>query len=149
MKPPIELGQVMIPGAIDRDAVVIAAPGGVLDVSNTAIWGAPLSEMIRLTLSADLQARLPSGSVLASGDPAPPGGLRILLMNVQMFSARTQGQVDLVADWSLTNGNGVTIGAPTNARLRVDTGSNDVSAIVPAMSRALGLMADQIAAKLK
>lgn len=148
MTPPIELGEVMIPGTIDRDSIVIAAPDGVLDVSNTAIWGAPLSGMIRLTLSADLQARLPSGSVLAPGDPAPPGGVRILLVNVQRFLGNTQGQVDLGADWSITNGNGVASGEPNHVVVNVPAGSDDVSAMVPAMSRALGLMADRIAAKL-
>jgi uncharacterized lipoprotein YmbA len=144
--PPIELGEVMIPGAIDRDSVVIAASGGVLDVSSTAVWGAPLSEMIRLTLSADLRARLPPGSVLAPGDPVPPGGVRILLVNVQRFVGNTQGQVGLVADWSIANDIGMAIDEPDHVVLKIDAGSDNVSAIVPVMSCALGVMADRIAA---
>ncbi|HET6182923.1 MAG TPA: PqiC family protein [Acetobacteraceae bacterium] len=149
LDPPIELGQVMIPGVIDRDSVVIAAPGGQLDVNGTAVWGGPLGEMIRRTLSANLAARLAPGSVLAPGDPAPPGGVRVLLVNVQRFWGDTQGQVGLVADWSLAKQDGSALGEPHRVVVSVKAASGDVSAVVPTMSRALGLLADRIAAALR
>lgn len=146
--PPIEVGDVMIPGVIDREPVIVAAPNGQVDISGTAVWGSPLQEVIRRTLSADLASRLPPGSVLAPGDPAPPGGVRILLVNIQKFWGDTAGQVGLVADWSVTRGGNPT-GEPQHAVIDISAGSGDVSAIVPAMSRALGALADQIAATLR
>jgi len=145
--PPIELGEVMIPGIIDRDTIVVAAPGGQLDLSGQAVWGGPLQEMIRRTLSASLAGRLPRGSVLDPGDPAPPGGLRILLVNIQQFWGDTNGHVTLIADWSLTRAGNAT-GEPHHVVIRTEAGSGAVSAIVPAMSRALAEMADRIAATL-
>ncbi len=147
LMPPIEVGEVSIPGVIDRDAVVVAAPGGQLDVSGTAIWGGPLQQMIRSTLSTNLASRLPSGSVLSPGDPAPPGGLRILLLNVLRFWGDTGGHVTLAADWVLTR-NGKALSDPHHEVITVAAGSGKVSTIVPAMSRALGMLADRIAAAL-
>jgi uncharacterized protein len=147
LQPPIELGDVSIPATIDRSSIVQIASGGRLDVHGEAVWGAPLQQLIRRTLSADLAHRLPPGSVLAPGDPAPPGGLRILLVNIEQFASDTSGRVTLTADWTLSRG-GQASGTPRHEVITVEAGSGAVSAVVPAMSSALGELADRIAAGL-
>jgi uncharacterized lipoprotein YmbA len=93
LRPPIEMGEVSIPAVIDRDEIVLAAPGDRLDVASDSLWGAPVRQLIRRALSDDLTARLPPGSVLPPGAPAPRAGLRILTVSIEQFGGwRVRGR---------------------------------------------------------
>ncbi len=146
VRPPFEVGEVSIPATIDRDEIVLNAPGDRLDVIGTSIWGAPVRQLIRRALSDDLIERLPRGSVLPSGDPATSSGLRLLTVSIQRFEANTAGRVTLRAFWLLSRSGQPPSGTPHEVRVDVDAGAGTPAAVVPAMSRALGMMADQIAA---
>ncbi len=145
LKPPIEVGEVSIPPTIDRDEIVIAAPGDRLDLSANAAWGAPIRQLIRRTLSADLTARLPPGSVLPLGDPAPSGGLRIVTLNIQQFGGDASGRVVLQTTWRLSRSGSTSTGPPHSEMIELHAGSGKVPAIVPAMSQALAELASRIA----
>jgi uncharacterized lipoprotein YmbA len=146
VRPPLEVGEVAIPATIDRDEIVIAAPGDRLNVSANSVWGAPLQQLIRRALSDDLSARLPPNSVLPPGDPAPPRGLRILTLTIDQFSGDTSGKVVLRASWLLARSGERPTGTPHRDRIEVNAGAGTPRAVVPAMSRALGVLADRIAA---
>ncbi|MDQ2804476.1 MAG: PqiC family protein [Pseudomonadota bacterium] len=148
LKPPIEVGQVSLPAIIDRDAIVVAGGGGRLDISSESVWGAPLGEIVRRALFADLTARLPRGSVLPPGDAGPRGGPRTLTLNVQQFGGDTSGRVVLQTDWTLTREGG-RAPPPHRVSIEINAGSGKPAAIVPAMSRALGELADRIAATIR
>lgn len=145
LRPPIEMGEVSIPATIDRDEIVLVAPGDRLDVASTSIWGAPLRQLIRRALSDDLMARLPPGSVLPPGDPAPGGGLRILTVSIDHFSGDTSGRVVLSAAWVLAPSGTRPTGAPHREQVEVSAGAGTPQAVVPAMSQALGRLSDRIA----
>jgi uncharacterized protein len=146
IRPPLEVGEVSIPATIDRDEIVIAAPGDRLNVSANSVWGAPLNQLIRRALSEDLSARLSPGSVLSPGDPAPPRGLRILTLSIGQFGGDTAGHVVLRASWLLARSGQPPSGTPHRERIEVDASAGTPRAVVPAMSRALGILADRIAA---
>ncbi|HJS86857.1 MAG TPA: PqiC family protein [Acetobacteraceae bacterium] len=146
VRPPLEVGEVSIPATIDRDEIVIRAPGDRLDVSSNSVWGAPLDQLIRRALSDDLSERLPPGSVLALGDPAPPHGLRIIAVSIDQFSGDTSGRVVLRASWIVSRSGERPTGKPHRERIEIDAGTGIPRAVVPAMSRALGVLADRIAA---
>jgi uncharacterized protein len=146
VRPPLEVGEVSVPATIDRDEVVVVAPGDRLNVSSNSVWGAPLGQLIRRALSDDLSARLPPGSVLPPGDLAPPRGLRIVSLSIDQFSGDTAGHVVLRASWLLIRSGERPTGTPHRERIEVDAGAGTPRAVVPAMSRALGVLADRIAA---
>lgn len=148
LRPPIEVGQIALPATIDRNAIVLTAPGDRLEVQQTSVWGAPLRELIRSALSHDLSARLPQGSVLAPGTPAPKGGLRILTVAIQHFAGSTDGRVALDADWTIARSGHQPKGQPNRERIVIQAGSGTAQAVVPAMSAALGRLADRIADQL-
>lgn len=146
--PPVVVRQVAIPDALDRSAIVTELGGGQVAVAGTDRWIAPLDGMIQSVLTADLRQRLGDAAVLAPGDPAPPSGVRSVRVNVQRFSADAAGRVTLAADYAFQAPNATPVGGPHHARFEVNAGSAKAAAVVPAMSRALGRLADSIATDL-
>jgi uncharacterized protein len=143
---PIQIGDVNLPGTLDRQSLVMRGGGTTVEVLDPDRWAAPLDELMRRTLTEDLRERLGDAQVLAPGDPAPPGGVRTLVLNVQEFSGDSHGDVTLEADWA--------IGSPNqrgtqshHLTVRVKAGSASPDAVTAAMSQAVGRLADDIAAR--
>jgi len=142
---PLEVGQVQLPPALDRESIVTRGAGQQLNVSDQDRWAGPLDQLLRGALSDDLRARLPSGAVLAPGDPTPRG-TRVLTVNVQRFMADASGHVVLEADWSMNrNGNP---GEPRHVRVEAQASGADGTAVASAMSQALGKLADRMTGEL-
>jgi len=145
---PIEVGEVSVPASVDRNSIVLSAGDGRLDIASHDQWGAPLGELIRQVLTANLTARLPPGSVLSPGGISGRSGLHVLSLNIMRFMGDTMGRVTLDVSWNV-------LAAGTSKVLRsghevivVQAASRDVGAIVPAMSQALGQFADRVTAAL-
>jgi uncharacterized lipoprotein YmbA len=143
-KPPIEVGAVPVPAELDRDAVVLRDGGDRLDISGQDQWGAPLGSLVRQALTADLTARLASGSVLAPGSTAPKAGLRVLKVELQHFMGDTNGAVRLDANWSLLRAGSSDVLRRGHEVVHVQAASGKPADVVPAMSEALGQFADRI-----
>jgi uncharacterized lipoprotein YmbA len=146
--PPVQVGHVALPGTLDRLSVVTRGAGARIEVSDQDRWAAPLDELVRRALTADLRDRLGAGRVLAPGEPAPPGGVRTVAVTVQQFIGDASGHVVLTADWTVATCNARTPGPNPHAALEVDAGSANADSVAAAMSHALGQFADQIAAAL-
>jgi uncharacterized protein len=143
--PPVTVEAVHLPDALDRPEVVRRAAASA-ETSERDRWAAPLAELMRRVLGEDLAARLPPGMV------APPGSAgadtRRLLVDVEDFAADAEGHVVLAAAWTLI---GAEV-APTPAvrrteRIEID-GAPGYPAQAAVMSRALGELADRVAAAL-
>lgn len=139
---PIEVGHVDLPATLDRQGIVTHANGDRVDISDRDRWAAPLDELVRRALTEDIRDRLAHGTVLAAGDPAPPG-TRTLTVNVQQFMPDASGHVVLEADWSWQRGGKP--GLPRHASIQTPMHGQGGEAIADAMSRALGQLADTIA----
>lgn len=144
LRPPIEMGEVGIPATIDRNSIVLTAPDDQLDVLQNSVWGAPMRQLIRNALSDDLNQRLPQGSVLPLGTPAPAGGLRIITVQVQQFEGSTDGRVVLDVGWTIARSGTTPKGEPHLEHITTRAANGTAAAIVPAMSAALGQLADRI-----
>ncbi len=145
---PIEVAEVAVPATIDRNAIVLSAGDDRLEVSSNDQWAAPLGQLVRQTLTADLQARLPDGSVLPPGGIAPGGGLRILILNIQGFIGGVDGTVVLNTGWELVKAGSTDVLRSGHEVIRVRAASGKAADIVPAMSQAVGALADRIAAAI-
>jgi hypothetical protein len=144
LRSPLQVGHVELPGTLDRTALVTQGPGPAIAVSGNERWAGPLDELVRRALTADLRGRLGTTEVLAPGDPAPPGGVQLLVVTVQRFSADSGGDVVLEADWSLATGNPPKAGAIHHVRIAEPAGSTEGSAVAGAMSQALGALAENV-----
>ena len=143
---PIRVDAVTIPAELDRLQLVRRADETRLDVAPFDRWAAPLDEQIRRVLSEDLTARLP-GRVIGPAAPSVPAGTRLVAVDIDRFDADEGGHVVLSADWSLVADNKAL--QRHAERVEVATGGTQPADAPPAMSRAIGLLADRIAAQLQ
>lgn len=145
---PIEVAEVAVPATIDRSAIVLDAGGDRLEVSANDQWAASIGQLLRQALTADLQARWPDRAVLSPGSIAPRGELHILMLNIQKFIGGVNGIVVLNTGWELLKAGSSDVLRSGHEVIQVRAASGNSADIVPAMSRAVGELADRIAAAI-
>lgn len=146
--PPVQVGDVQLPPTLDRLEMVLRGPGTQVQVLGSDRWAAPLKGLVQETMTQDLRDRLGDSAVLAPGTPAQPGKVQILLLTFQEFSADASGRVTLDASWAVGRGNPPKPVLNRQTTLHVNAGSTTPGAVAEGMSRALGALADRIAAAL-
>jgi uncharacterized protein len=146
--PPIVVDAVHLPDVLDRLPLVRRVDSNQVQISETDRWAAPLDEMSRRVLAWDLATRLPAAVVVAPDAPKPPGAVRGLVVSVEEFDADAAGRVRLDAVWTLLAGSPQKPVIERRETIRVD-GADRFASEPAAMSRALGLLADRIAAALR
>jgi len=160
--PPLQISSVHVPPGLDRDEVLREVAPGQFEVREFDHWTAPLGQMARQTLSEDLVARLPAGSLIYPDAPRPLNGANL---SVDILAFRMQGDSAVMqVSWntrlpppsstittSPTPGS-VTMPHPAPApgcgaqlRLTASTSGSDASGTSMAFSALLGQLADQIA----
>jgi uncharacterized lipoprotein YmbA len=144
---PVQLGAVRLPATLDRPEIVAQDAQYRLAVRENDHWGAPLAPMIRRTLAQDLLARLPRGSFVLPGAPAPAGA-RGIVVTVLELRANTDGRMTFEGSWTLTSGEAATAVMTQDVSLTEPMASADSPAIADALSRVLGRLADRIATSL-
>lgn len=144
---PVRLDSVTVPPELDRPQIVRRAGPGRLDLADSDRWAGALDELARGALAADLALRLPAGATVRQDDPAPPRPLRRLDVVIERFEGATPGPVALVAHWTLLGDDPDRALARHEARIEMPAG-DDIDGTVTAMSAALAVLADRIAAEI-
>lgn len=144
---PVQLGAVRVPASLDRPEIVAQDARYQVSVRDDDHWAAPFAQMIRRTLAQDLLARLPPGSFVLPGAPAPTGA-RGIVVTVLDLRANANGQMTFEGSWTLTAGEHATAVMTQEVSLTEPLSSSDSMAIAAALSRVLGQLADRIAAAL-
>ena len=144
----IEVGNVSVPSVMDRNSIVLSTGDDRLEVSNQDQWGAPVGQLIRQALTADLVARLSPGFMLTPGSPAPRSGLHVLSLDITRFMGDTAGHVVLDVDWAVIKGGSSIVLRRGHEMIEVQAESGRIDAIVPAMSPALAQLAGLLASRL-
>ena len=135
---PIGLDTIELPPGIDRREIVLRDADHKFQVRGQHQWASPLEEMVIHTLAFDLANRLPEGMVVLPGQLRPTGA-RSLSVTFEDLAPGPDGVFVLDARW--------TVGDVTrHERITVPLASTESSAVVDGMSRALGMLADRIAA---
>ncbi len=151
----IRLSRVTVPGELDRIQIVKRIDATRLNIDDQNRWAAPLDEMVRRVLTADLAARLPANAVADPNGLAGGERLQTVSVDIQEFYADSTCAVTLRATWVLTppqpaQGKGQTSPAKqVTEETQVPSGACSGPDTVPeSMSRALGLLSDRIAAAI-
>jgi uncharacterized lipoprotein YmbA len=110
-------------------------------------WAAPLDEMIRRTLAADLAARLPAGTVSDLDDARPGEKRRVLSLDIQEFHGDASCAVTLRAAWSLTEPDAQSGRGTEVVKIPSSGACPDTLAI--GMSQALAQLSDRIASNVE
>jgi uncharacterized protein len=149
---PVRLEQVRLPGELDRSQLVRRIGANRLQVEPGSRWAAPLDEMIRRVLSADLALRLPPGAVADPYQMLADGQRRALTLDVHELYGDSQCAVSLSATWVLARPRAQAgqAGAARGATEEVQVASEGPcpGSLAAAMSHALGVLADRMAAAL-
>jgi len=134
--PAIRVVRVTLPGEIDRLELVRRIDSNRVQLAEDDRWAAPLDELIRRALSADLQSRVPA----AAGDPEQ------LSVEIEEFIGGADCAVTLRAAWSLKPANATAQPIRGYETIRAEpAGACELSALPGAMSRALGELSNRVA----
>ena len=142
--PAIRIDVVHVPPGLDRIEVVSNLSPGELKVNDLDHWSAPLSQIAKQALSADLVARLPPGRVIFPHLAKPEGTLGVSV-DILDFRADSSGTT-LEAGWIITSANPETAARRGTAQFRGRGSGAGASATADALSALLAELADRIAA---
>jgi uncharacterized protein len=150
---PVRLNRVTVPGELDRVQIVRRLDATRLQIDDQDRWAAPMDEMIRRVLTADLTERLAPHLVADANESAGGDRVQTLGVDIQEFYADPSCTVTLRATWVLTppqtQGKSPDAAAPgkqRNEETQVPAaGCSGVNAVPESMSRALALLSDRIA----
>ena len=152
----VRLNRVTVPGELDRIQIVRRIDATRLQIDDQNRWAAPLDEMVRRVLVADLAARLPANSLVDAYQP--PGGERVqgLSLDIQEFYADSSCAVTLRATWVLTpppaQGKGSAAAPAMQVTEETQVPSpgpcSGAESVPQSMSRALGMLSDRMAAAI-
>jgi hypothetical protein len=153
----IRVGRVKIPGELDRSELVQRIDANRLKIAEQDRWAAPLDEMIRRALTADLQSRTraspsaPATPSAASTTPSTqPAAASTLSVDIDEFIGDATCAVTLRASWELKpmGGNAAPAGSGQESiQIAVPSPATcTVGAIPAAMSQALAQLSERILA---
>jgi uncharacterized lipoprotein YmbA len=148
----VRLNRVTVPAELDRIQIVRRIDATRLQIDDQNRWAAPLDEMIRRVLAADLAARLPANAVADTNESTGGERMQTLSVDIQELYADPGCSVALRVTWVLTppqpvQGKGVPGKKATEDTQVPSSGPCSAADAVPQlMSRALGLLSDRIAA---
>jgi len=157
----LRVDSLSVPAGWDRIEILRSSLGGSLEISEFDHWSAPLREAAQQALSADLDDRLPSGSVIYPRLPKPKAAWGI---DVDVLEFTVAGShASMQASWVITPG-APSPAAPSTAApspaapsiaakrsealLQCPMSSAQPAAVVRAWSELIGQLADHIAAEV-
>jgi uncharacterized protein len=143
---PIRVERITIPGELDRLELVRRGTSNRLQIAAFDRWAAPLDDMIRRVVAADLAARLAPGTVASANEPAVGEPRRRLYIDIQSFAGDERGAVKLQAAWLVHTPNAASLRGTEDIAIEASDASAD--ALAAAMSRALAGLCDRIAVAL-
>lgn len=103
--------------------------------------------MVRQVLTTDLAARLPPGMIAPADETQPGRAVRSIVVHISAFTPDASGRLVLDAGWAPTAADPHQSIPWQRERITI-IGVSEFAAEPAAMSRALGVLADRVAAAL-
>jgi uncharacterized lipoprotein YmbA len=143
--PVVEIRPVRLPEYLDTTDLLTRRAGGQIEPSQTARWGERLSIGVARSLASSLATRLPSAAVTTMSAEQPSWQV---LVDLDSFEQRQDGNCVLAGRWSVRDGRRRTIEVERVSLLVPVDGTNDEH-VVAAMTHAVDEFAARIAATLQ
>ncbi len=148
--PPVRVDQIKIPAVLDRPEIVSEYAAGQLKVDDFNHWGAPLGQLLRSSLAADLAARVPGPAVVPAEGPKPAGTIG-LSVDILAVGTGAQGMtMDVV--WTETRAAADATGKPIslahNTHLSVADSAATPAGYAAGLSRMIAELADRMITEL-
>jgi uncharacterized lipoprotein YmbA len=145
----VELRRIGLAGYLDRPEIVRNNADYRLRIPGGERWGEPLGDLVARILAEDLNLRLPGSSVFTSAGAISATADATVELDLQRFDMDASGQVLLVAQVAVSRGRGRGAAETRAVRLTVPPAGPGTTALVAAMSEAIGQLADRIAPLLR
>jgi uncharacterized lipoprotein YmbA len=141
----IDVLPVAVPSQVDQPALVLRQGASGIAVLDGERWASPLGDEIRGALSADLAARLGTHDVHGLPRAKDAKVIRVQL-DVRRFDSEMGGNATLEASWSVRGSEQASV----NCASRVaEPAGTSYDSLIEAHQRALGQVADQVAAAVR
>lgn len=143
----VRLTTVQIPAEVDTEQLIVRASNNTLLREPTDRWAAPLTDEIRGALDDAWRRDDNLEDVQNVGDESryiPQVGVQ-----VQKLDATLGGNVELVANWWVSTGEGSTIKTWSCQRVIVEPAPSDIDGVVDAQQRVFRMLADDMAASIR
>lgn len=145
----VELRRPGLAGYLDRQEIVRASGPYSLRYNGAERWGEPFGDLIARVLSEDLNQRLPGSNVFTSTGAITAEADATVELDIGRFDADASGQAVLAAQVAVSRKGARASAATRSVRLAVRPNGPGTTELVAAMSRALGQLADTVAAMLR
>jgi uncharacterized protein len=143
----VRLTTVQIPAEVDTEQLVVRASNNTLVREPTDRWAAPLTDEIRGALDDAWQRDDGLEDVQNLGDGSrsiPQVGVQ-----VQKLDATLGGNVELIATWWVSTGEGSTIKTWSCQRVIVEPAQSGIDGVVDAQQRVFRTLAGDMAASVR
>ena len=148
--PSVRVDQLRIPAVLDRPEIVSEYAAGQLKVDDFNHWGAPLGQLLRSSLDADLAARMPAPTVIPAEGPKPVGTIGLSVDILAVGTGSDGMTMDVV--WTETrpaaDASGKPVSAAHSTRLSAPGTAATPSGYAAGLSRMIGELADRMVAEL-
>lgn len=141
----VELRRIGLAGYLDRSQIVRATTDYRVRVADNERWGEPMGGMLDRVFTEDLVSRLPGASVFAESGAISTQPDLVVEVDVQRFDADADGTVVLLAQVAVRHDTGRSTATARTVRLTAKPLGDSTSALVAAMSQALGQLSDAVA----
>jgi len=148
----IGLGPIEIPGYLDRPQIVTRGGGNEIRIAEFRRWAEPLGENFTQTLSEDLARLLATDNVFVYPWPPQVAVTHRILMDVNRFEGNPDGSVNLIARWMVLAGKEDQVRLVRKSRIMEPVKQdpeNPYNALVAAKSRAIAVLAGEIAGEIR
>jgi uncharacterized lipoprotein YmbA len=133
---------------LDRQQIVRSSSNFHIDVESNNWWGESFTAMIGRVLAAEIDQRLPGTNVFGESGAVNVTPNATVAVNITRFDVDDTGAVVLAAQLGVTFASRRHPDVSSGLRFSVPAASPDVTGQVMAMSKALGELADAVAAAL-
>ena len=142
--PMLRVDSVHVPPDWDRIEILTPAAGGGLKINDLDRWSAPLAQVTRQVLSADLDARMPPGTVIY---PHLPKSSDALGIGVDILAFTLSGATaTMQVSWIITPAQQPETAKRSAATLTTPVTGTDPASVARAWSALVGEVAEHIAA---
>lgn len=145
----IAVGPVQIPDYLDRPQIATRTAGNELAINEFARWGGSLKEDVDRVLVENLSALLASDGIAVVGWKRRVPGAHRLSVEVNRFDTVEGGSVLLKAIWTVASPDGTKALLVRGSTVSQPLNDKDYGAVVAAMSQALGVLSQEMAAGIK
>jgi len=139
------VGPIAMPRYLDRAEIVTRVPPNTIRMSPLDRWAEPLRDNFARVLATDLEAATGSQNVILFPWYGNPSIDYRVTIDVEQFERRSDGVAVLVARWQMREGTGGAAVRSARSAHEVPIDGENTAQAVEALSRAVALLAEDIA----